>query len=89
METIKPLSDIDPRDLPVVERVFGRRIDTTQGMVLILKQVDVQAPPGLGTGGVPEWCNVLDGMSDSDLEEFSADLEVPVRLARPADADGT
>lgn len=91
METIKQLSDVDPRDLAAVERVFGQRIETTKGVVLILKTVDVPpvdtgAEPG---GDLPSWCNVLEGMSDGDLAEFNATLEKPVLLARSHATDGS
>ncbi len=91
METIKRLSDVDPRDLAMVERVFGQRIQSTKGVVLILK-TDEAPPTEAGTGSsgeLPSWCNVLEGMSDADLAEFSATLEEPVRLARSAGSDGS
>ena len=40
METIKKISDIDPRDRAVVERVFGQRLEAAGNIVLILKTVD-------------------------------------------------
>jgi hypothetical protein len=30
---------------------------------------------------LPAWCNVLEGMSDKDREEFRATLNIPIRLA--------
>ncbi len=85
MEIIKKLSDIDPRDRAVVERVFGQRLEATANIVLILKTVDAEPTGPLAAGDeLPSWCNVLDGLSDDDLAEFEATVNAPVRLARPA-----
>jgi hypothetical protein len=76
METIKRLSDVDPRDLAVVERVFGQRISSMRGAVLILKTLESspQDPNVDAQDDLPSWCNVLEGMSDEDLAEFKASL---------------
>ncbi|MEX0978054.1 MAG: hypothetical protein WDZ48_04345 [Pirellulales bacterium] len=91
MEKIKNLCEVDPLDLAVVERVFGQRIETTTGAVLILKSADV--PPNDSgiepSGELPRWCNVLEGMSDDDLAEFNSTLEQPVHLARSIATDGS
>jgi hypothetical protein len=85
METIKKISDIDPSDRAVVERVFGQRLEAAGNIVLILKTVDAAPSSPLPAGDeLPSWCNVLDGLSDEDLAEFDATLNEPVRLARPA-----
>lgn len=92
MEAIKRLSDVDPRDLAAVERVFGQRIDSTQDLVLILKTEESATKAGATApahGGVPSWCDVLDGMTDVELAEFAALVEEPVRLARSTDDNGS
>lgn len=84
METIKRLSDVDPSDLPTVERLFGQRIDSTTGFVLILKSEEHpsgEVPPA-AQDRLPDWCNVLEGMSDEDLAELDDAINEPVRLAR-------
>ena len=73
METIKKISDIDPRDRAVVERVFGQRLEAAGNIVLILKTVDAAPSIPLAAGDeLPSWCNVLEGLSDEDLAEFDA-----------------
>jgi hypothetical protein len=86
METIKRISDLDPCDRSVVERVFGQRLDRSAESMLILRVNDEPASdsPQAGEEGVPAWCNVLDGLSDEDLAEFDATVETPIRLANPA-----
>ncbi|HEY2840897.1 MAG TPA: hypothetical protein VGJ26_17200 [Pirellulales bacterium] len=90
METIKRLSDVEPGDLVVVERLFGQRIERTEGNVLVLKTVD--PPPTAGAAGpggeLPNWCNVLEEMSDHDLAELNVTIANPVRLAKSPIYDG-
>ena len=85
METVRKIHELDPIDLPIVERVFGLKLDATSDAVLILR---VTPPTELRADGtdqveVPAWCNVLEGMSDEDLADFDAILNTPVRLAHP------
>ena len=73
METIKKISDIDPRDRAVVERVFGQRLEASGNIVLSLKTVDASPTSPMAAGDeLPSWCNVLEGLSDEDLAEFDA-----------------
>jgi hypothetical protein len=83
METIKKIAEIDPSDLPLVERVFGQRLDPSVGAVLILRVPETNgvAGPQPESDEVPAWCNVLEGMSDQDLADFDATLAIPVWLA--------
>jgi hypothetical protein len=84
METIRKLADLGPDDLSSVERLFGQRIESTSGLVLILKTEDRPTLEGspLPQGQLPEWCNVLEGMSDEDLADLDAIINQPVYLAR-------
>jgi hypothetical protein len=93
METIRKLTDIDPRDLPVMERVFGQRLDGSANVVFVMRTLDdasnlgaMSGDPrpideGAGSDELPEWCNVLEGMSKADRDEFRAELDRPVRMA--------
>jgi hypothetical protein len=84
METTRSVSNLDPHDRLVVERMFGQRLDVSADAVLILRVNDDASQSSSRAGGddVPQWCNVLAGLSDDDLAEFGAALETPVRLAR-------
>ncbi len=83
METIRPLTEIDPQDLPIVERLFGLPLPTPAGAELVLRIPD--SPPEedrADSDDLPEWCNVLEGMSDEDRDEFRAILSTPLRLTQ-------
>jgi hypothetical protein len=85
METIKKITEIDPRDLPIVERLFGQRLEGAAAAVLILKTSDTTPNrPADDADAVPSWCNVLDGLSDEDLADFNATLNLPVHFGRPS-----
>ena len=82
METIRKLTEIDPQDLSVVERVFGQRLDLTANVVLVLRTLDAPADASPAEPDeLPAWCSVLEGMSEQDRDEFRATLDSPVRLA--------
>ena len=82
METIRKLTEIDPRDVPIVERIFGQRLETTANVVLVLRTLDIPAASGLAeSDDLPAWCNVLEGMNDDDRDDFRTTLSAPVRLA--------
>ena len=85
MEVTRKLTELDPADLSVVERLMGQPLDHTTNLVLVLRTVDV--PPVVALeqpDELPAWCNVLEGMSDEELAAFRATLAVPVHLARNA-----
>jgi hypothetical protein len=82
METIKYISELDPGDITVVERLIGHPVDISAKVAIILRVI----PGDTSTTsteelGVPAWCDVLEGMSDDDLADFQHALEMPVRLA--------
>jgi hypothetical protein len=85
METIRKIHELDPSDIPIVERVFGLKLDATTDAVLILRVAsgNERSSAAADDAEIPSWCNVLEGMSDEDLADFDAILNSPVRLAHP------
>ncbi|HEX3658116.1 MAG TPA: hypothetical protein VHV55_20175 [Pirellulales bacterium] len=82
METTRRLTEIDPQDLAVVERMFGQRLEATANVVLVLRTLDLPMDAGpADSDELPAWCNVLEGMSDKDRDEFRATLDTGIRLA--------
>jgi hypothetical protein len=74
METIKRVSDLDPQDLPLLERVFGHRLNAVANAELILRVPETHEDAS--DQDLPDWCNVLEGLSDEDLAEFKASLRL-------------
>jgi hypothetical protein len=86
MDNVKRIADLDPSDVTVVERVFGQSLSGSSAGLLILRLAgDVSSDqPSTDDSEVPAWCNVLEGMSEADLADFDAMLQMPVRLAHEA-----
>jgi hypothetical protein len=78
MDASRKISDLAPEDVPIVERLFGRRLDNAVDAVLILRLPE--ATPPAGADGLPDWCNVLEGMSDEDVDDFNTIMKLPVKL---------
>jgi hypothetical protein len=95
METIKKLSDLEPGDLPVVERFFGLHLDATANAVLILRvenrpsapEEDGVAPLGdVATGDtLPDWCDMYAGLSDAQIADLEAVVLKRADLTRSLD----
>jgi hypothetical protein len=95
METIKSLSDLDPPDLHVIERLFGRPLDACTGAILILR--DGELPAGNGnksparddklTPGdtLPDWCDMYAGLSDAEIEDLESAVLQRANLTRSID----
>jgi hypothetical protein len=81
MDTTRKITDLAPQDVPIVERLFGQRLDNAADAVLILR-VPASVQPVDGDD-LPAWCNVLEGMSDDDVDDFNALLKLPVRIGHP------
>lgn len=75
------MSELDPRDRAVVERVFGQEVGAAHDVVLVLRTLETQPSAALPVTDVPSWFNVLEGLSDSELAEVNAAIEQPVKLA--------
>jgi len=84
MESIKRISEIASDDRAVLERLFGVPLEPSAAVVLIQKAADVEpvSPVAASEDEIPEWFNVLDGLSEEDVVDFLATLDAPVRLAR-------
>ena len=85
METTRRISDIDAGDRAVLERVFGQPLEPSAEVVLIVKSGGSPAADSTDEASpneLPSWCNVLEGMTDAELAEFDALLNMPVRLGR-------
>lgn len=87
METLKKLSEIDPKDLPTLERLIGVPLDPSRHEAVVVRVVPVVGVPSDATvaGTLPDWCNVLDGFSDEDLKEFDAILADRPKLSHEFD----
>ncbi len=78
METIiRNVGDIDARDREALEHVLGQQLRENQQLVIGIVNLPLNpdASAGLSSGaatasGLPEWCNVFEGLSDQQLDEI-------------------
>lgn len=86
METSRKLSEIEPTDLAVVERLFGQHLSRQADGFLILKTPEPTAADEANAAAneLPMWLNVLEGMSDADLADFEKMMAEGVRFGRRA-----
>jgi len=86
METIKNISELDPGDVTVVERLLGHSVEATDKVAIILRLIPSDTSvSSADESSVPAWCDVLSGMSDDELADFQHELEIPVRIAHSED----
>lgn len=76
METIKNLSEIGPQDLSALERLIGAPLDPLRHQAVAVRVLPIEPAKSdaIAPGALPEWCKVLEGFSDEDLEEFDSIL---------------
>lgn len=79
------VADLPAATRAAVEALVGRSLRDDQKLY-ILAVDHVATPPGVAAQAgdeLPDWCNVLEGLSDEEREDFRSALRLPVRLARP------
>ena len=86
METSRKLSEIEPTDLAVVERLFGQQLSSQADGFLILKTPEPTSVDDVNAAAfeLPAWLNVLEGMSDADLADFDKMMSEGIWLGRRA-----
>jgi hypothetical protein len=73
---IRNVRDIDGRDRQALEHVRGQELKENQKIIIqvvtVSDEATVQEKPGNGTpvAKLPDWCNVLAGLSDAQIAEF-------------------
>lgn len=78
-QIVRNVRDIAAGDRPALEHVIGQRLRENQQVIIQVMTVDQSArdetvgqTPSPATAGLPEWCNVYDGLSDQQIEEIEA-----------------
>ena len=72
---IRNVRDINSRDRQALEHVLGQQLKENQKIIIQVVTVSdeptVQEKPGNGTpvAKLPDWCNVLAGLSDEQIAE--------------------
>ena len=64
--------DLDQADRSALERVVGHELRASQRLVIQVMPLPVEETPKepLGPGGLPDWCNIYQGLSDPEIDEL-------------------
>jgi hypothetical protein len=90
---IRNISEIDRRDRRLLERVLGFALSEHQQLVIQIVNLDVQmeldpsheSQKGSDNPILPEWCDVYQGLSDTDREDLEQTILQRVSLTRSID----
>lgn len=71
---VRNVRDIASGDRPALEHVIGQRLRENQQVIIQVMTVGEEARgetakqmPPAATEGLPDWCNVYDGLSDQEI----------------------
>lgn len=88
---IRDVRDIDSADRRAIEHVVGKTLSENQRLVIQVVSIDLNdsvkgADDAQRTGSkLPEWCNVYEGLSDSEIEEVEKIALTRADLTRPSE----
>lgn len=76
METVvRNVRDIDATVREALEDVVGQKLRENQQLIIQVVSVGVPAAkPAKAGGGLPEWCNVYDGLTDAEIEDIEKSI---------------
>jgi hypothetical protein len=75
METlVRNVRDLDQSDRSALERLVGHQLRESQRLVIQVMSVSVEEPAGAQPAGdeLPAWCNVYEGLSDTEIDDLDA-----------------
>jgi hypothetical protein len=75
METlVRNVRDLDDSDRSALERVLGHQLRESQRLVIQVMSVTVEQPAATPPVGdeLPAWCDVYEGLSESEIDDLDA-----------------
>jgi hypothetical protein len=72
---VRNVRDIDASDRDALEHVVGQALRDNQQIIIQVMALNDEPPTtpgesaGGGTDGLPDWCNVYEGLSDEEIAE--------------------
>lgn len=75
---VRNVRDIAAGDRPALEHVVGQALRENQQLIIQIVNIDLTSPPTnggtTGVGGLPEWCNVYEGLSDEEITDLEKSI---------------
>ena len=91
-KVIRNVSDIDRADRQALEHVLGQSLRENQQVVIGIVNLDItkesatQPPPRRPSGdGLPDWCNVYEGLTDEEISDLEKLILARADLRRPSE----
>ncbi len=85
---VRDVRDIDTGDRHALEHVVGKALRDNQRLIIQIVSIDLSettVAQDTGTGELPEWCNVYEGLSDSEVAEIEKIALTRADLTRPSE----
>jgi hypothetical protein len=85
---VRNVRDIDTGDRHALEHLVGETLRDNQRLIIQIVSIDLAettAAQDTGTGELPEWCNVYEGLSDSEIAEIEKIALTRADLTRPSE----
>jgi hypothetical protein len=72
---IRNVRDIDTADRQALEHVVGSVLRENQQLIIQVVSVDLSdSQPQASGNGLPEWCNVYEGLTDAEVDEIEKSI---------------
>ncbi len=88
LDFIRNVSEIGSSDRQALERLLGRQLRENQQLIIHVVSIDIEPtstaeqPQG---GGLPDWLNVYDGLSDQEIADLEGAVLTRADLSRPTE----
>lgn len=90
---IRNVGDINAQDRQALEHVLGQSLRENQQLVIHIVNLKVQpessqtptTQQGSDTPTLPDWCNVYEGLSDTDIADMEQTILQRADLGRPTE----
>jgi hypothetical protein len=84
---IRNVRDIDTSERQVLEHVLGQKLGENQQLIfqiVTIGKAPTQATtPPQAANGLPDWCNVFEGLSDDEIADLDVIVGKRADLSRP------
>jgi hypothetical protein len=85
---VRDVRDIDIGDRHALEHVVGEALRDNQRLIIQIVSIDLAEPTAAqdtDSAELPEWCNVYEGLSDSEIAEIEKVALTRADLTRPSE----
>lgn len=88
---VRNVRDINSSERRVLEHVLGQQLEENQQVIVQIVTLGMQPaeeerqPTATSAAGLPEWCNVYEGLTDRQVAEIEEVILQRADLTRPSE----